>query len=193
MDERMLAAAETLLAEDGLTNVTLTQDDYFASTLPVASFDLVHLRFQVSPLGRGPEQVAIASRLVKPGGWVVLEDVETGTWREHPLAPAAAHLRTLIIEAFARSGGDANAGRRLVEYLRGAGIQPEMAAECLALPPGHPYLQLTLQFATALRPRLLPLVEEAELDRLLQAAQAEMAESSRWGTTFTLIQAWGRT
>lgn len=192
MDARMLGAAEALLAEESLANVTLARDDYFASTLPEGSFDLVHLRFQLGPLGRGPEQVAIASRLAKPGGWIVLEDVDTGSWRENPLAPSAAHLRALIVEAFARAGGDLNVGRRLVEYLRGAGIEPEVAAECLALAPGHPYLQLTAQFAASLRPRLLGLVEEQELDRLIEAARAELADLSRWGTTFTLVQAWGK-
>jgi SAM-dependent methyltransferase len=193
VDERMLGAAAELVTEEVLPNVALTRDDYFGSTLPAGSFDLVHLRFQVAPLGRGPEQVAIAGRLAKPGGWVVLEDPDTGSWRENPLAPSAAHLRGLIVEAFARAGGDFDAGRRLVEYLRGAGIEPNIAAECLALAPGHPYLQLPVQFAVSLQPRLLALIEEAELDRLIEAARAELADPRRWGTTFTLVQAWGRT
>ena len=168
VDERMLGAAAELVTEEVLPNVALTRDDYFGSTLPAGSFDLVHLRFQVAPLGRGPEQVAIAGRLAKPGGWVVLEDPDTGSWRENPLAPSAAHLR-------------------------GAGIEPDIAAECLALAPGHPYLQLPVQFAVSLQPRLLALIEEAELDRLIEAARAELADPRRWGTTFTLVQAWGRT
>lgn len=36
------------------------------------------------------------------------------------------------------------------------------------------------------------LMPEAKLDRLLEAANAELAEPTRWGTTFTLAQAWGR-
>jgi hypothetical protein len=62
----------------------------------------------------------------------------------------------------------------------------------MALESGHPYLQLPLQFATSLRPRLLALVSESELVRLLEAAKAELADSRRWGTTFTLVQAWAR-
>lgn len=101
-------------------------------------------------------------------------------------------MRSLILEAFARAGGDFDAGRRLPEYLRAAGIEPEVLAHCVALEPGHPYLRLPTQFATSLRPRLLTLVSEVELDRLLAAATAELEEPMRWGTTFTLIQAWGR-
>jgi SAM-dependent methyltransferase len=193
VDETMLAAAQSLCDEHALGNVRLLCDDIFASALPRASFDLVHLRFQLAPLGRAAEQVANTCALAKPGGWIILEEPEAGSWRENPLAPAAAHLRTLIVEAFARAGGDFNAGRRLAEYLRAAGIEPSLRCACLALEPGHPYLRLPLQFATALRPRLRGLLAEDELDRVLEAAQSEVAEPSCWGMTFTLVQAWGRT
>ena len=129
---------------------------------------------------------------MRAGGWLVLEEPDTGSWREHPPAPAADRLRGLIMESFARGGGDFDAGRRLPEYLRALGMAPAMRAECFALEPGHPYLQLPIQFATSLRPRLRALIEESELDRLVETARAELATAGRWGTTFTLIQSWGR-
>jgi hypothetical protein len=76
--------------------------------------------------------------------------------------------------------------------LRSVGIKPEIWVECLALAPGHPYLQLPVQFATSLRPRLLQLVDESELDELMEQSRSDLAAPSRWGTTFTLVQAWGR-
>jgi SAM-dependent methyltransferase len=192
LDETLLAAAQASCTQEGFASVHLVRDDYFATSLPTGSFDLVHLRFQICPLGRAQEQVAIAHTLVKPGGWVVLEDPDAGSWREHPVAPAAEHLRELIVEAFARAGGDFNAGRRLPEYLRAAGIAPSIQVACVALEPGHPYLQLPLQFATSLRPRLLALAPEGELDRLMETARTELADLARWGTPFTLVQAWGK-
>lgn len=72
------------------------------------------------------------------------------------------------------------------------GIEPTLRAHCAALEPGHPYLQLPVQFAISLLVRLLALVPEADLDRLVEAAKVELADPMRWGTTFTLIQAWGR-
>ena len=62
----------------------------------------------------------------------------------------------------------------------------------LALKPGHPYLRLPLQFSVALQSRLLETLSEDELDSLRREAEAELAEPGRWGTTFTLIQTWGR-
>lgn len=191
-DAKMRATAQALCDEESLYNVRIVDDDIFHSALPEASFDLIHFRFQLAPIGRPLEQVTASCRLVKSGGWIVLEDPDTGSWRENPLAPSAEHLRSLVVEAFARSGGDFNAGRRLPEYLRAVRIEPAVHCECIALEPGHPYMQLPIQFATSLRPRLLQLVNESELDRLLDAAKAELADASRWGQTFTLVQAWGR-
>lgn len=192
IDDRMLTTATALCDEASLSNVRIVRDDIFASTLPERSFDLVHLRFQIAPLGRAAEQLATALRLVKSGGWVVLEEPDTACWRENPLSPAAARLRELILEAFVRGGGDLNAGRRLPEYLGAAGIEPEITCECLALGPGHPYLQLPVQFATSLRPRLLALVGPRELDQLIEQARADLTESDRWGTSYLLVQAWGK-
>ena len=62
----------------------------------------------------------------------------------------------------------------------------------MALAPGHPYLRVPLQFATAMEERLLTLVGADELQELRQQGEAELQESGRWGTTFTLIQCWGR-
>ena len=105
VDDGMLSAAKELCSEESLSNVDIVRDDFFASLLLEANFDLVHPRFQITPLGRGTEQVEIARRLAKPGGWIVLEDPDGGSWRENPLAPSAAYLRGLIFEAFSRAGG----------------------------------------------------------------------------------------
>lgn len=67
-----------------------------------------------------------------------------------------------------------------------------MRAEVQALPPGHPYLRLPLQFAGALDGLLRTLVDADELAQLLEEAEAELADPDRWGLTFTLVQTWGR-
>jgi SAM-dependent methyltransferase len=185
----MLEAARAFIADESLGNVEIVEDDLFASVLEPASFDLVHARFQLAPLGRAEEQMAAYRGMVKPAGLVVLEEPDMSSWRFNPDAPAAQRLVGLIEQAFLSAGGDFNAGRRLTEVL---GEGAELAAEVIALPPGHPYLRLPLQFATSLEPRLLDLVGRPELDRLQAEAETEIAMPDRWGTTFTLIQAWRR-
>ena len=65
-------------------------------------------------------------------------------------------------------------------------------AHVIALKPGHPYLRLPLQFSVALESRLLEMLGANELAWLRTEAERELAEPGRWGTTFTVIQSWGR-
>jgi ubiquinone/menaquinone biosynthesis C-methylase UbiE len=61
VDERLLDGARSFLEEEGISNVDLVVDDLFDSALEPRSFDLVHARFLIGPLGRGHEQVAIGA------------------------------------------------------------------------------------------------------------------------------------
>jgi hypothetical protein len=131
-------------------------------------------------------------RLARPGGTIVLEDPDPGSWHFNPSAPALERLIALIVEAFRVSGGDWEAGRKHLHLLGEFGIEGNIRAEVVALPPGHPYLRLPLQFATSLDERLLGLVTADELDELRKQGEAELQEPGRWGTTFTLLQCWGR-
>jgi SAM-dependent methyltransferase len=191
IDESVLNAARSFLKEEQIGNVELVLDDLFDSKLQPRSFDLVHARYQIAPLGRGREQVASHRRLVKPGGSLVLEEWDLASWHFNPTAPAAERLIRLLSEIFAGLGGEA--GRGLPELLREIGIEePGIDAHVIALEPGHPYLRLPLQFSVALESRLLETLSENELASLRREAETELAEPGRWGTTFTLIQSWGR-
>jgi len=191
IDERMLGAARSFLQEEDIANVELAVEDLFDCKLERHSFDLVHARYQIAPLGRGREQVASHRQLVKRGGWLVLEEWDLASWHFNPPAPAAERLIRAVSEMFAGLGGEA--GRGLPELLRGIGVaEPEIDAHVFALRPGHPYLRLPLQFSVALETRLLESLGENELASLRREAETELAEPDRWGTTFTLIQSWGR-
>jgi SAM-dependent methyltransferase len=191
IDDAMLSAAEQFVNDEGLGNVLLRNDDLFASRLEPTSFDLVHARFELTPLGRGQDQMETYVRLLRPGGTIVLEDPDWGSWHFNTPAEACQELIALSLEAFAR-WGDAEAGRNNLELLRSSGIDGTVRAEVLALPPGHPYLRLPLQLTVGLEPRLLSFVSAEELRRLRRDAENELREPARWGTTFTLIQSWGQ-
>jgi len=100
IDDAMLCAAEQFVAEAGLGNVLLRNDDLFATRLEPASFDLVHARFELTPLGRGHDQMETYVRLLRPGGTIVLEDPDWGSWHFNPRAEACQKLIALIHEAF---------------------------------------------------------------------------------------------
>lgn len=193
MDEAMLSAAEGFVRTEGLPNVRLVKDDLFASELEPGAFDLVHARFEITPLGRGEQQMETYVRLARPGGTIVLEDPDPGSWHFNPPAQALERLTELTIEAFRLRGGDWSASRHHLDLLREYGIDGNVRAEVVALPPGHPYLALPLQFLTALEDQMRSLVTADELESLRARAEAELQEPGRWGTTFTLVQCWGRT
>jgi len=191
VDEKMLARAKQLVEAERLSNVSLVKDDLFASQLAPDSFDLLHSRFQIAPLGRASEQVAAYLRLLRPGGTIVLEEPDISSWRVNPDAPAVQRLIATIEDGFREAGGNFNAGRGLPDLLRSVNIEPRVSAQVLALEPGHPYLRLPIQFATALRARLETLMARPELDNLMAQAESEIARPGTWGTTFTLIQVSG--
>ena len=191
VDQNLLDAAGAFLEAEGICNVELVVDDLFASTLEPQSFDLVHARYVIAPLGRGKEQIEAHRRLCRPGGAVVLEEWDLGSWHFNPPAPAAQRLIGSLAEIFAGVGGEA--GRGLPQLFGEIGIErPAIDAHVVALTPGHPYLRLPLQFSVALESRLLESMSADELATLRRDAEAEIAEPGRWGTTFTLIQAWAR-
>jgi ubiquinone/menaquinone biosynthesis C-methylase UbiE len=192
IDPAMLAAADRFAGPEELSNVTVVHDDLFASALEPATFDLVHSRFQLAPLGRGPEQMASLMRLVRPGGIVVTEEVDPASWHFVPAAPATERLKPLIGEAIRVAGGIPDPPATQLDLFHQAGITPNVRLEVQALPPGHPYQQLPLQFAAGLHQLLESIVDAQELAQLVAEAESELQDPGRWGITFTLFQCWGR-
>lgn len=190
IDDAMLSASDAFVAEEDLHNVALVKDDIFATDLEPGSFDLVHARFQLS-LGRPADQMAGFVRLVRPGGTIVVEDVNPGSWQYVPQAPALGEIVGLIRKVFTQFGvGDPSALQ--LEMFRGAGIEPDARAEVIVLRPGHPYQRVALQMAEGLHAPIEAIVGSDELARLEQQAERELQDAGRWGLTFTLFQTWGR-
>jgi ubiquinone/menaquinone biosynthesis C-methylase UbiE len=201
IDDTMLNAAGQFVASERLPNVTLVRDDLFASQLEPSTFDLVHARFLLGPLGRVHEQLDAYLRLVRPGGTIVSEELDYLSWHFVPTAPSIGidvdspperQLLFLIREAFRRAGGEPETFAAQLVAFREAGITPEVRAEIQALPPGHPYASLPLQFATALGGMIRTLIDPEEFDAIIERARDELADPDRWGFTFTLTQCWGR-
>lgn len=190
IDDAMLSASDAFVAEEGLHNVALIKDDIFATDLEPGSFDLVHARFQLS-LGRPADQMASLVRLVRPGGTVVLEDVNPSSWQYVPQAPALDEIVGLIRQVFTQFGlGDPSALQ--LEMFSSAGIEPDARAEVIALRPGNPYQRVALQMAKGLHAPIEAIAGSDELARLEQEAERELQHPGRWGLTFTLFQTWGR-
>jgi ubiquinone/menaquinone biosynthesis C-methylase UbiE len=128
IDERLLNAARSFLEAEGISNVELVVDDLFDSRLEPQSFDLVHARYLIAPLGRGREQVASHRRLVKLGGSLVLEEWDLAAWHFNPTAPAAERLIRLLSEIL-----PAWAERRVADF-------PNCSAKSASGSPGSTHM-----------------------------------------------------
>ena len=100
-----------------------------------------------------------------------------------------------ILESGLGLRGDINIGRRIPQLLRAAGVLDlQLRAAVLALPAGHPYLQMPLVGLAALRPHIVAagISTDEELDALAAGVRAAAADPERFQVSFTLVQAWGR-
>jgi ubiquinone/menaquinone biosynthesis C-methylase UbiE len=185
------AAWQTVRSE-GLSNVEVVVDDIFDSSLADHSFDLVHARMVLGPLGRVETQLATFRRLVKPGGWLVLEEPDMGAWRYNPAAPANERLATLMVEEYERMGRDVTIGRRIRTLMREFSERPGVRAHILALLPGHQYRAWPLMGAAAIREPIGARIGMDEFDRLMEEAHRELADPEVWCTSFALMQGFVR-
>jgi ubiquinone/menaquinone biosynthesis C-methylase UbiE len=184
--------ARQTMRSEGLSNVEVTVDDIFDTSLPERSFDLVHARMVLGPLGRPQDQVATYCRLVKPGGWVVLEEPDMGAWSFNPDAPANRRLTELMITSYQAVGRDVTIGRQIRTLLRPYSEKPVLKAHVLALPPGHAYRLWPMMGAAAIKERLAAECGAEEIEALFAEADRELRDPELWCTTFALIQGYAR-
>jgi SAM-dependent methyltransferase len=191
----LLAAAREFAKANGYASVSLTAGDAYATGLPRSSFDLVHARFVLTPLGREEALLKEMLELARPGGFIALQESDSSSYVSYPPQPAWDRLKELTVAAFARGGGDYDTGRRLYGILRRAGLEKiHVRAAVLALPNGDPFRRWPLQSVEALRTRMIEwdLTTEAELESLL-AAGKEIADNDRiFLLSFMVVQAWGQ-
>jgi SAM-dependent methyltransferase len=195
LDPTQLAAARAFVRQAGLTNVEVVERDAYATGLPGAACDLVHVRFLFAPAGRDAQLLAEMRRLVRPGGVLAIQEPDGVAWTSSPWHPAWTRLTSVIRAAFARSGGDFDAGRRTYGMLRQAGLHDvQVRAAVLALPHGHRYGRLPIQLAASLRERIIEdgLIGVGELEDVIADCERVAADPDTYITTFIVTQVWGR-
>jgi ubiquinone/menaquinone biosynthesis C-methylase UbiE len=121
IDEDALAIAREAAQEAGVRAEFVHGD----ATEPPAQdeFDLAYARLVLSHL---PDSVAALRAMVaaiRPGGWVAVEDLFTGTLRSEPPAPALDRLQAVYSATVRAHGGDPTIGPRLPALLAAVGLR----------------------------------------------------------------------
>lgn len=88
------------------------------------SFDVAHARFLLEHVPDPQAVVTAMARAVKPGGRVVIEDDDHEMFRPWPEPPHLMSVWRAYMRTYDRLGNDPLVGRRLVQLLAGAGLEP---------------------------------------------------------------------
>lgn len=191
-EPRFLAMAERTMRERGLDAVTCVEASAAATGLPGASFDLVHERLLLNNVPRPADVLAEMTRLARPGGYVVTQDVDWISWTCVPEHPDWGRLAAAAAAAWS---GDVHVGRRLPALLRDSGlVDVDVDAHARVFRPGHPYHRLLLRFVEIHRSRILAAgqLTTDELDGAVRRLGAHLADPDGFTLYATLFQAWGR-
>ncbi|MFI5268172.1 MAG: class I SAM-dependent methyltransferase [Chloroflexota bacterium] len=174
-------------------NLEIRQHDIVREPLEEDTFDLVHARLVLEHLPEREQALQKMARALRPGGWVLIEDMDHVSTVAVSELGADEHERTTAIRLreFAKTGFDQALGRKLPAHLRAQGLinvgNEGRVFVTEGGSPGARWLQLSLKH---LRPRLVgpDKLSDAELDRML-----ELIENPAWSAMGGItMAAWGQ-
>jgi len=121
IDETKLRIARAEATEQGVANVDFRASDV-RETASAPAFDVVYARFLLTHLEDPAGTVAEFHRRLRPGGRLVVEDIDFSGHLTHPDSKAFRRYYELYCATVRRRGGDPNIGPRLPALLKGAGF-----------------------------------------------------------------------
>jgi hypothetical protein len=139
--------------------------------------------------------VAEMTRIVRPGGWVALEEIDWLSWVCEPMHPAWARLLKINIEIWSKRGMDVFIGRKLPRMLMHAGLTDVQSRIHLPVYRNdHDYQFLLLAFSKINRDEMIEkgYVSEAEYTDLTESLKEHLSQPDTFTMWSLFCQAWGR-
>lgn len=176
--------------------LTVARHDLRTEPLPGRSFDLVHARLVLSWLGDPVPALNRLMRALRPGSWLVLEELDFVSAVPDPAMDAAAasvftrvlHAHTVVLSE--RNGFDPTFGRCLYGLLQTAGLTDVNASGRVSMwrggEPGGELLRVTFQ---QLRQAMLDtgLVDDGDVDTAMTLCRRGLSLMSP-----VTVTGWGR-
>jgi len=103
-------------------NLRFAVGDVYALDLSDDSFDVVHAHQVLQHLSDPVAALREVRRVLAPGGTLAVRDSDYGAFTWHPASPGLTRWLELYHQLTARNGAEADAGRRLGEWVRAAGF-----------------------------------------------------------------------
>jgi SAM-dependent methyltransferase len=119
----LLAARAAVAVLPAASAVDFVRADLFHLPFAAASFDHAFVCFVLEHVARPEAVLRSLMRVVRPGGSLTVIEGDHGSTFFHPDSAQARHTIACLVEAQARSGGDANIGRRLFPLLTEVGLR----------------------------------------------------------------------
>jgi ubiquinone/menaquinone biosynthesis C-methylase UbiE len=184
----VLAAAREEAAAQQQGNVTFAEGDVYRLDFPDGAFDVVHAHQVLQHLADPVAALAEMRRVRRAGGVVAARDGDYGGMCWYPEDPELAEWRALYQQVARATGGEPDAGRRLLAWARAAGftdIQPSGSAWCYATADerawwGQLWADRVTQSSFAAHVLDHELATTADLRRLAGAWQRWAASEDGW-------------
>jgi SAM-dependent methyltransferase len=174
-------------------NLEVREHDLVKEALEEGAYDLVHARLLLEHLAERELALAKLVRALRPGGWLVVEDVDYVSGIPVSALGAAEHERTqsVRLQHFTRFGVDPYLGRRLPGQLRAHGlVQVGNEGRVWVMEGGSPGARWFKISLAHLRSQLAGpnLLTDAEIDRML-----ELFDEPEWAAYSPIVLAvWGQ-
>jgi ubiquinone/menaquinone biosynthesis C-methylase UbiE len=121
--EEALAAARSLATDQNVGNVRFEQANVYELPFEDATFDVVYGHQILQHLADPVAALIEARRVLQPGGYLAVRDADYGTMTYHPHETLLDRWLEIYHEVARGNGGEPDAGRRLVEWVRAAGYE----------------------------------------------------------------------
>jgi SAM-dependent methyltransferase len=194
-EPRFVEMARAEIAKRGLSNVRVVQADALNTGLEKNAYDLVHERLVLVNVSARDAFLTEMVSLLRPGGSLVLADVDNVSWLCQPPHPSWDVLLNAFHTVFHAGGGDGFIGRRLPALLRGAGVQDVQVKVTVATPKRGDYRRTHLiSLIDSVRDKVIAsgLLDVAELDQHREALLRHLNDPATTVIDKLFVQSWGR-
>jgi SAM-dependent methyltransferase len=173
-------------------HVEVRRHDIARDPLPPDHFDLVHARAVLQHVAERDRALANMVAATRPGGWVVVEDVDWLVFEQQALPePFATLSRTTLARSVTTYGYDGHWGRRMLGAMLDAGLEEvDSRGKVVTMHGGTPSAEWYVMALERVAPTL---VEEGILgEALVTEALAQARDPGFRVLGPSTISAWGR-
>ena len=185
IDPRFLEAIEA-------PNLETRRHDVLAEDLPAGEFDLVHTRWLLHHLPQPERAVANMVSALRPGGWLLVEDVDFFPVHASSNALYKEFMVALVSAVLSPAGGDGFRSRMLPGLVADQGLeQVDADCELAVVRGGSPWAEFFRLSAEQVRDGITGTGGALGSDRLDEALGL-LEDPAFWGFAGAGIAVWGR-